>query len=131
MSSYHIDIKNVLNPEILGDNTLIEKFLRKLCKFLDLKIIQMFGREFHIDKGSMKGSIAYTYCCVLGTSSLTYHTYPEANACQLDIVSCVSLENKYMDLLGVMFQFIKTENQGVVDYTIKHLKRENFLIRYE
>lgn len=90
----------------------------------------MFGREFSVDKGRLKGTKAYTFCVVLGTSSLCYHTYPECNTCQIDLVSCVSLENKWLDMWATLAAFIKTEN-GRDDFIINHLNRREFLVKYE
>lgn len=130
MSSIHIDIHNVSNPEALIDSYYITKFLNEVCRIANLKVIQRFGREFTIDKGPLAGSKAYTFVVVLGTSSLVYHTYPESRGASFDLTTCVDVRDRKLDLLAIISKFVKTENGGI-DLSWTSLARSRFLIRQE
>lgn len=79
-----IDIKNV-NEEYLTNEKLLNNYLRKVVKHLNLKAL---NNVFTIAFPTENNTMAYTMALGLTTSLISLHTYPEKNSIYIDLFAC-------------------------------------------
>jgi S-adenosylmethionine decarboxylase proenzyme len=80
-----LNVYDIKNTNLLSNLSNIKNKLDKLVKLLNLSVVNEAGYQFE--------PYGYTYAYILSESHFTIHTYPEKNACFIDIFCCNSSFN--------------------------------------